>query len=320
MTASLILVVAAADNGVIGRDNRLLWRLKTDLRRFRDLTWGKPMIMGRKTFQSIGRPLPGRETIVLTRDAAFHADGVHVAQTWQEAVSLGENLAKAMNATEVAVVGGAEIYALALPDIKKIFLTRVHSSPAGDAIFPELALPSSGRSGGRIALKVPMTSIRLPLLISSGEVRTPAVEESCHNPQLAALTGGRQRTDNRPHHPIGFRTAGLFRVRKSDLCLGVTKAAAEAPGGNAADRAAARALGVPAAPRATVPHPDLEDILRRSQDRLKTIMPGGSMGGKGLDRASSWRHRHLASDRVLYGAAERGRHQYDLRQIHRHHR
>ena len=87
MTASLILVVAAADNGVIGRDNRLLWRLKTDLRRFRDLTWGKPMIMGRKTFQSIGRPLPGRETIVLTRDAAFHADGVHVAQTWQEAVA-----------------------------------------------------------------------------------------------------------------------------------------------------------------------------------------------------------------------------------------
>jgi dihydrofolate reductase len=139
MTASLILVVAAADNGVIGRDNRLLWRLKTDLRRFRDLTWGKPMIMGRKTFQSIGRPLPGRETVVLTRDTAFHADGVHVAQTWQDAVALGENLATSMNATEVAVVGGAEIYALALPDIMKIFLTRVHASPAGDAILPELS-------------------------------------------------------------------------------------------------------------------------------------------------------------------------------------
>ncbi len=81
MTVSLILVVAAADNGVIGGDNRLLWRLKTDLRRFRDLTWGKPMIMGRKTFQSIGKPLPGRETIVLTRDPAFEPAGVHVAQT-----------------------------------------------------------------------------------------------------------------------------------------------------------------------------------------------------------------------------------------------
>ena len=112
-----------------------------------------------------------------------------------------------------------------------------------------------GDQAARIALKVPMTSIRLPLLISRGEVRTLTVEESCHNPQLAALTGGRRRTDNRPHNPIGFQMAGLFRVRKSDLCLGVTKAAAEAPGGNAADRAAARALGVPAAHRATVPHP-----------------------------------------------------------------
>jgi dihydrofolate reductase len=137
MTASLILIVAVADNGVIGRDNRLLWRLKTDLRRFRELTWGKPMIMGRKTFQSIGRPLPGRETIVLTRDAAFQADGIHVAQTWEDAVAQSDKLAKSMNVAEIAVVGGAEIYALALPEIKKIFLTRVHTSPDGDAEFPE---------------------------------------------------------------------------------------------------------------------------------------------------------------------------------------
>ena len=80
MTRPLIIVAAVADNGVIGRDNQLLWRLKTDLRRFRELTWGKPMIMGRKTFESIGRPLPGRETIVLTRDPGFSAEGVHVAQ------------------------------------------------------------------------------------------------------------------------------------------------------------------------------------------------------------------------------------------------
>src|ERR687894_683097 len=79
MNLPLILVVALADNGVIGRDNRLLWRLKTDLRRFREITWGKPMIMGRKTFQSIGKPLPGRETVVLTRDEGFSAAGVAVA-------------------------------------------------------------------------------------------------------------------------------------------------------------------------------------------------------------------------------------------------
>ena len=139
MTVSLILVVAAADNGVIGGDNRLLWRLKTDLRRFRDLTWGKPMIMGRKTFQSIGKPLPGRETIVLTRDQAFEAAGVHVARSWEDAAARGERLARDMGATEVAVVGGAEIYALALPHIQKIFLTRVHASPSGDAIFPAVS-------------------------------------------------------------------------------------------------------------------------------------------------------------------------------------
>jgi dihydrofolate reductase len=139
MTVSLILVVAAADNGVIGGDNQLLWRLKTDLRRFRELTWGKPMIMGRKTFQSIGKPLPGRETIVLTRDPAFESEGVHVARSWEGAAAQGERLARAMGTAEVAVVGGAEIYALALPHIQKIFLTRVHASPFGDAVFPDVS-------------------------------------------------------------------------------------------------------------------------------------------------------------------------------------
>lgn len=136
MTPPLILVVAAAENGVIGRDNQLLWRLKTDLKRFRELTMGKPMIMGRKTFQSIGKPLPGRETIVLTRDPGFSAEGVHIAQSWHEAVSKGSALAEKMGADAVAVVGGAEIYALALPHVWKIYLTEVHAAPEGDAIFP----------------------------------------------------------------------------------------------------------------------------------------------------------------------------------------
>jgi dihydrofolate reductase len=134
---ALVLVVAAAENGVIGRDNQLLWRLKTDLRRFRELTWGKPMIMGRKTFESIGKPLPGRETIVVTRDPAFAAAGVHVAKSWDDAVAKGQALARTMGAAEIAVVGGAEIYALALPWVRKIYLTRVHAAPKGDAVFPD---------------------------------------------------------------------------------------------------------------------------------------------------------------------------------------
>jgi dihydrofolate reductase len=138
MTVPLILVVAMAENGVIGRDNQLLWRLKTDLGRFRRLTMGKPMIMGRRTFQSIGKPLPGRETIVLTRDAGFSAEGVHVAHDWKEAVAKGEELAARMGADAVAVAGGAEIYALTLPHVQTLFLTEVHTAPEGDAIFPSL--------------------------------------------------------------------------------------------------------------------------------------------------------------------------------------
>lgn len=148
MTPTLILVVAAADNGVIGRDNHLLWRLKTDLRRFRDLTWGKPMIMGRKTFRSIGKPLPGRETIVLTRDPAFEAAGTHAARTWDDAVAQANALAQSMSANEIAIVGGAEIYALALPHVQKIFLTKVHAAPDGDAVFPALD-PSVFKEIGR---------------------------------------------------------------------------------------------------------------------------------------------------------------------------
>ncbi|MET0742834.1 MAG: dihydrofolate reductase [Microvirga sp.] len=137
-TLPLILVVAVADNGVIGHDNGLLWRLRTDLRRFRDLTWGKPIIMGRKTFESIGRPLPGRETVVLTRSAGFQAEGAHVAAGWDEAVAKADALGRAMGASAIAVAGGAEIYALSLPFVQKLHLTRVHASPEGDTRFPSL--------------------------------------------------------------------------------------------------------------------------------------------------------------------------------------
>jgi dihydrofolate reductase len=136
MIRPLAIVVALADNGVIGRDNRLIWRLKTDLRRFRELTVGRPLIIGRKTHESIGRPLPGRETVVLTRDAGYAPAGVHVAHGWDEAVAAAERLAERMGAAEIAVGGGAAIYRLALPQTQFLYLTLVHAEPEGEAVFP----------------------------------------------------------------------------------------------------------------------------------------------------------------------------------------
>lgn len=133
----LVAVAAIADNGVIGDANTLIWRLKTDLRRFRRLTTGCPIVMGRKTFLSIGKPLPGRETIVLTRDRNFAAEGVHVAHGLDEAVAMAQRLGREMGAHSVIIGGGTEIYALALPIVDRLELTLVHAEPAGDAVFPD---------------------------------------------------------------------------------------------------------------------------------------------------------------------------------------
>lgn len=136
MTRPLVLVAALADNDVIGDDNRLIWRLKTDLQRFKALTLGKPMIMGRKTFLSIGKPLPGRRSIVLTRDPDFTAEGIVVARSLAEARTLAEHAAIEMGAGEIIVAGGADVYAQLLPDCDRLHLTRVHAAPPGDARFP----------------------------------------------------------------------------------------------------------------------------------------------------------------------------------------
>jgi len=133
----LAILAAVADNKVIGRDNQLIWQLSSDLKRFKALTMGCPLLMGRKTFQSIGRPLPGRETIVLTRDPQFSADGVHVAHDFDAALALCAGFAARMGSPHIAVIGGAEIYALALPSADKLFLTHVHAQPEGDAWFPD---------------------------------------------------------------------------------------------------------------------------------------------------------------------------------------
>jgi dihydrofolate reductase len=135
LTISIALIVAVAKNGVIGNNNKLLWRLKTDLKRFRALTMGKPIIMGRKTLQSIGCLLPGRDTIVITRDPVFAFEGAHVVHSLPQAIELGKIIATKNNMTELMIIGGAEIYAQALPLSEKLYITEVDLEPEGDAFF-----------------------------------------------------------------------------------------------------------------------------------------------------------------------------------------
>lgn len=136
----LDIVVAAAENGVIGRDNGLIWRLKTDLRRFRALTMGRPLILGRRTWESIGRPLPGREIIVVTRDPAYAAAGVRVVHGLDEAVALGREIAASSGVDSVAVGGGGEIFRALMPQAELVHLTIVHDRPEGDVTFDPVDL------------------------------------------------------------------------------------------------------------------------------------------------------------------------------------
>ncbi len=133
----LILVAAIADNNVIGDDNRLIWRLKSDLKRFRALTIGKPVIMGRKTFLSIGKPLPGRTSIVLTRDPSWRSDGVLVAHDLAAAYALAAQAMVDLGADAATIIGGADIYAQTIAHCDRLHLTLVAANPAGDAVFPD---------------------------------------------------------------------------------------------------------------------------------------------------------------------------------------
>ena len=137
MTMQIAMMVAAAENGVIGRDNRMPWHLPEDLRYFKQTTMGKPVIMGRKTFESIGRPLPGRTNIVLSRQHDLQLpDGVKKVQTVQHALQLAEEACKNDAIDEVMVIGGEEIYRLFMPQATRLYLTCVHASVEGDARFP----------------------------------------------------------------------------------------------------------------------------------------------------------------------------------------
>jgi dihydrofolate reductase len=134
------LIAALAENRVIGRDNALPWRLPEDLKYFRAVTLGKPVIMGRKTWESLGRPLPGRTNIVVTRQAGYVPPGsdgnVRVVLSLPEAIALGSEIAQRDGAGECVVIGGAEIYAQALPLCTRMYLTEVHAVVEGDAFFP----------------------------------------------------------------------------------------------------------------------------------------------------------------------------------------
>lgn len=150
MTVSAI--VAAAENGVIGRDGDLPWRLPDDLKRFKALTMGHPIIMGRKTYASIGRPLPGRTSIVLTRNRDFTPDGVITAASLDQALNLarvretlsrpaaGEAGTGPAGPPQAFVIGGAAVFAEALPRCHRVYLTLVHAAVEGDAVFPLDAL------------------------------------------------------------------------------------------------------------------------------------------------------------------------------------
>lgn len=126
------IIVAAAQNDVIGKDNRLLWRLSGDMKHFRSLTIGKPVIMGRKTFQSIGKPLPQRLNIVVTRDKDFRAEGVEVVHSPDEA------LAAAGTAEELFIIGGGDLYSYFWDKADMLYLTRVHTVIDGDTRIPEV--------------------------------------------------------------------------------------------------------------------------------------------------------------------------------------
>jgi len=130
---TLSLIVAVADNGVIGREGGLPWRLGSDLKRFRKLTMGHPLIMGRRTFKSIGKPLDGRDSIVLSRTAGVQKrEGLYVAPSLERAIELAKACARPRGVSEVFVIGGAGLFEQALPLAQRIYLTRVHASPVGD--------------------------------------------------------------------------------------------------------------------------------------------------------------------------------------------
>jgi dihydrofolate reductase len=151
MKTVVSIIAAVADNGVIGAGGAMPWRLPTDMRRFKQLTLGKPVVMGRKTYESIGKPLPGRTNIVVTRQADFRPEGVLVADSLEAALELAIAEAGKSGAAEIMVMGGGELYRQAIGRAGRLYITHVHAEPHGDARFPPID-PSRWREGSREAM------------------------------------------------------------------------------------------------------------------------------------------------------------------------
>jgi dihydrofolate reductase len=134
----IVIVAAVGDNSVIGNAGQLPWKLRSDLRHFRALTLDRPVIMGRKTFQSIGKPLDRRGNIVVSRDPTFRPDGVEVAASFEAALDLARKDAETRGADEIMVIGGSDIFAKAMPLADRLEITHVHAAPAGDVFFPAI--------------------------------------------------------------------------------------------------------------------------------------------------------------------------------------
>jgi dihydrofolate reductase len=127
-------VVAAANNNVIGKDNQLVWNLPNDMKFFKNVTWGMPIVMGRKTFESLGKPLPGRKNIILTRQSDWNVPGTIAVKNFDDA----EFLVREMDVKEMMVIGGGEIFKMVFNKANRIYLTRVDAEPEGDAFFPAI--------------------------------------------------------------------------------------------------------------------------------------------------------------------------------------
>ena len=148
------LIVAVSRNGAIGLNNQLPWYLPEDLKYFKSVTMGKPLIMGRKTFDSIGRPLSGRANIVLTRDPQWTWGGVEVVQSLEQALVAGEMACEAADVDEIMVIGGEQIYRMTIDLAERLYLTQVDADVEGDAFFPDIDLNSWSQ-----------TSVKLPEII-----------------------------------------------------------------------------------------------------------------------------------------------------------
>ena len=176
----IVFIVAVAENGVIGAGGGFPWRLRSDIRRFKALTLGKPVVMGRKTFLSLPRPLPGRTNIVVTRDAGFRAAGAVVTTSLPHARDIATGDALRRLATEIMVIGGAEIYAQWIDIADRLEITEVHARPAATPVLPHSRRKTGRRSRASAIPPVPTTAPHSPMSAYRGAGRINPIRRCSH--------------------------------------------------------------------------------------------------------------------------------------------